>query len=118
MIRPEKLAALKELMLTLNIREHDLTEKFIRGSGNGGQKINKTNNCVYIRHIPSGIGVKCQISRSREDNRFFARRELCEAYQQVQLGLRTVKTQAIEKMRKQKRTKARKQKKKRISLTD
>lgn len=46
------------------------------GSGPGGQKINKTSNCVQLRHIPTGLSVKCQETRSREENRRIARRIL------------------------------------------
>lgn len=53
MVRPEKLAALRERMEALGIREQDLEESFVRGSGRGGQKVNKTNNCVYLRHTPT-----------------------------------------------------------------
>src|SRR6185436_10588305 len=45
---------------TLGIHESDLIEKFILGSGKGGQKVNKTSSCVYLKHIPTGIEVKCQ----------------------------------------------------------
>ena len=48
------------------------------GSGKGGQKINKTNNCVYLTHVPSGIVVRCHCEREREINRYLARRTLCE----------------------------------------
>ena len=86
MVRPEKLAALRERMEDLGIREQDLEESFVRGSGRGGQKVNKTNNCVYLRHTPTGIAVKCHADRSRELNRFLARRELCDAVEQMQTG--------------------------------
>lgn len=109
MIRPEKLAELKNRMEELGIREEDFVEKFVKGSGRGGQKLNKTNNCVYLRHIPSGIGVKCQMERSREINRFLARREICDTYEAVIKGEKSVKRQAIEKMRRQKRRKSRRQ---------
>jgi len=65
-------------MKRLGIREDDIIEKFILGSGKGGQKINKTASCVYLRHLPTGIEVKCQRSRSRALNRFLARRTLCD----------------------------------------
>ena len=110
MIRPEKRLALEQKMLALGLLEKDLLEKFILGSGKGGQKINKTHNCVYLKHEPSGISLKCQMDRQREINRFLARRELCEVYEQVLLGKRSVKSQAIEKMRRQKQRKNRKQK--------
>ena len=66
MVRPEKLAALRERMEALGIREQDLEESFVRGSGRGGQKVNKTNNCVYLRHTPTGIAVKCHADRSAQ----------------------------------------------------
>lgn len=55
------------------INEEDIEETFIKGSGKGGQKINKTNSKVQLRHVPTGIVVDCQFSRSREDNRKKAR---------------------------------------------
>lgn len=109
MIRPEKIAELKIRMEELGIKEEDFVEKFVRGGGKGGQKINKTSNCVYLRHLPSGIGVKCQMDRSRELNRFLARREICDTLEAVIKGEKSVKRQAIEKMRRQKRRKSRRQ---------
>ena len=53
-------------MAALGISEGDLLEKFVRGSGAGGQKINKTSNCVFLKHLPSGVCIKCQMDRSRE----------------------------------------------------
>jgi len=63
-------------MEALGIREKDIEEKFIRSSGRGGQKVNKTSTCVYLRHIPTGIEVKWMRERSQSLNRFLARREL------------------------------------------
>ena len=102
MVRPEKLAALRERMEDLGIREQDLEESFVRGSGRGGQKVNKTNNCVYLRHTPTGIAVKCHADRSRELNRFLARRELCDAVEQMQTGRCAARARVIQRMRKQK----------------
>jgi len=65
-------------MERLLICEADLVEKFVHGSGPGGQKINKTASCVYLRHIPSGIEVHCQESRSRDRNREIARERICD----------------------------------------
>jgi protein subunit release factor B len=67
---------LQEKMKSLGIREEDLQERFIRSSGAGGQKVNKTSSCVYLKHLPSGIAVKCMKDRSQSINRFLARREL------------------------------------------
>lgn len=79
-VTPQKLHELAERMRALGIRDADLEEKFVRGSGKGGQKVNKTNNCVCLTHLPSGIVVKCHREREREINRFLARRALCDEY--------------------------------------
>ena len=63
-------------MEELGIFEKDIEEKFVRSSGHGGQNVNKTSTCVYLKHIPTGIEVKCMKDRSQSINRFFARREL------------------------------------------
>ena len=72
----DKWTELTARMERLGIFEKDLIEKFILGSGSGGQKINKTSSCVYLKHLPTGIEVKCQGTRSRDLNRLYARREL------------------------------------------
>lgn len=77
-VTPQKLNELAERMRALGIRDADLEEKFTHGSGKGGQKVNKTNNCVCLTHVPSGIVVKCHREREREINRFLARRALCD----------------------------------------
>ncbi len=69
---------LREMMEVLGVREEDLAESFIRSSGKGGQHVNKTSTCVYLRHLPTGIEVKCGTDRSQSVNRFLARRELLE----------------------------------------
>jgi len=96
-------------MLTLGIREPELDEKFILGSGKGGQKVNKTSSCVYLRHGPTGLEVKCGRTRSREQNRFLARRELCDRLEARQRGAQSARRQAIEKIRRQKRRRSRRQ---------
>ncbi len=97
-------------MKALGVSEVELLEKFVRGSGAGGQKINKTSNCVFLKHLPTGVCIKCQMDRSREMNRFLARRELCEQLEMIRDGKATAKTQAIEKMRRQKRQRSRRSK--------
>lgn len=74
---------LAERMTRLGILEEDLEERFILGSGSGGQKINKTSSCVYLKHLPSGHEVSCQESRSREKNREIARGRLCEHFEKL-----------------------------------
>lgn len=107
---PEKIAALEARMEKLGITEETLTEKFIQGSGSGGQKINKTASCVYLKHSTSGIEVKCQQQRSRELNRFIARRELCERLEEIRDGKKSARQQAHEKIRRQKRRRSRRSK--------
>ena len=41
--------------IKFSVPERDIEEHFIKGFGPGGQKTNKTNNCVVIRHLPTGI---------------------------------------------------------------
>ncbi len=106
-ITSDKLAALEQRMAALGIAEADLLEKFVRGSGAGGQKINKTSNCVFLKHLPTGVCIKCQMDRSREMNRFLARRELCEQLEAIREGKAVAKTQAIEKMRRTNRPRSR-----------
>ena len=56
--------------------EEDLEEKFVKGSGNGGQKVNKTSNRVVLTHLPTQIRVECQDTRSLQQNRKIARKRL------------------------------------------
>lgn len=112
----DKRDALKQRMEKLGILEDDLTERFIRGSGHGGQKINKTSSCVYIQHVPTGIEIKCQAQRSREMNRFLARRELCERIEEIELGKKSARRQRDEKIRRQKRRRSRRQRQRDVTL--
>ena len=87
MIRQEKWDELRRKMGELGIYEEDLVEKFILGSGRGGQNLQKTSSCVYLKHLPTGIEIKCQRERSRDMNRYFARRELCEKIETQRVNL-------------------------------
>lgn len=64
---------LEKKMLALGVREEDIVESFIRSSGPGGQNVNKTATCVYLKHLPTGLEVKCQRQRSQLLNRNLAR---------------------------------------------
>jgi len=103
---------LKKKMLSLDVNEADIQEKFIKGSGAGGQKINKTSSCVYLKHIPSGIEVKCQKSRSLEENRFLARRILVSKIEAKVLKRKSEKAKQIDKLRKQKKKRSKRAKEK------
>jgi protein subunit release factor B len=107
---PSKQQALEARMLRLGINDSNLVEKFVLGSGKGGQKVNKTSSCVYLRHVPTGIEVKCQQGRSRELNRFMARRELCDRIAERVTGEVTRRQAEAEKIRRQKRRRSRRQK--------
>ena len=66
--------------------DSELIENFLKGSGPGGQKINKTSSAVQLKHIPTGIVVKYQDTRSREINRKMARRILQDRIEELELG--------------------------------
>jgi protein subunit release factor B len=112
MVTQKKREDLQERMTKLGILDDDLIEKFILGSGSGGQKINKTNSCVYLKHSPSEIEVKCQRSRSQDMNRFLARRELCDKLEEKLFKKTSERQQAFEKIRRQKKRRTRKSKEK------
>lgn len=111
-IKKEKQDDLQLRMESLGIKEDDLIEKFILGSGRGGQNLQKTSSCVYIKHVPTGIEVKCQKSRSRDINRYQARKLICEKIEAQVYKIKTEKQSEHEKIRRQKRRRTRKQKEK------
>lgn len=102
-------------MQHLGIQESDIIEKFILGSGSGGQKINKTSSCVYLKHVPSGLEVKCQANRSRDLNRLYARRELCAKMEERLFKEKSSKQQEFEKIRRQKRKRSKRSKEKMLA---
>jgi len=112
MVRADKWKKLTESMKKLHIHEADLVEKFILGSGKGGQKLQKTASTVYLKHLPSGLEIKCQESRSREDNRYLARERLCEKLQAQFTDEKTKEQQRIEKIKRQKKRRSRRSKQK------
>ena len=102
-----KLDALEKKMKRLRIHKDDLVEKFVLAAGRGGQKLNKTASCVYLKHKPTGIAIKCQQSRSREVNRFFARKALCERIAYSMHRETTDRQRLAEKVRRQKKRRSR-----------
>ncbi len=76
------MTTLEQRMKRWKILEEDLDERFVLGSGAGGQKINKTSSCVYLKHLPTGVEVSCQETRSREKNREIARDRLCDHFEE------------------------------------
>ncbi len=115
-VSPKKEKALLERMRELNVTENDLDEQFIRSSGPGGQKVNKTSSCVCLRHIPTDITVKYQRERSQALNRFFARRTLLDKIELLQKGFIKEDKKRIEKIKSQKRKKSQRTKEKLSAL--
>lgn len=105
-VSEEKNRWLQLQMEQLDIREQDIEEKFVRSSGKGGQKVNKTSSCVYLMHKPTRIEVKCMKDRSQSLNRFLARRELIEKIKKLR-GLPTTEDVERERIRKQKQKRKR-----------
>ncbi|HOE79812.1 MAG TPA: peptide chain release factor-like protein [Smithellaceae bacterium] len=111
-VSPEKLKELDLRMQVLGVSEDDFEETFIRSSGPGGQKVNKSSSCVYLVHIPTGLSVKCQRERSQSLNRFLARRLLLDKIEKQQKSFIAAEKEKIEKIRRQKRKRSKRAKEK------
>ncbi len=96
-------------MQRAGVSEADLQEQFVLGSGSGGQKINKTSSAVRLTYLPTGLQVKVQSHRFREDNRWLARRALAEKILEEREGIKSARQQEREKIRRQKRRRSRRQ---------
>ncbi len=68
----------EKLINFLILNEDDLEEKFVRSQGPGGQNVNKVATCVQLKHIPTGIEVKCSAGRTQATNRTKARKILAQ----------------------------------------
>jgi protein subunit release factor B len=109
-VSPEKENALRKRLEGLEIHEKDIRESFIRSRGRGGQKVNKSSTCVYLRHVPTGTEVKCQRARSQGLNRYYARQLLCTKIERLIRGREGKKEQEIAKIRRQKRKRSKRAK--------
>ena len=107
-IKPEKTKALKNEMDSLGIHDEDLEETFILAPKKGGQKVNKTSSCVFLLHKPTDISVKCFDDRSRELNRYHARKLLCDKIKEHVFCEKTEKQKKLDKLKKQKKRRHRK----------
>ncbi len=106
-VTDKKQAELEARMAALGLREEDFEEKYVRSSGPGGQKVNKTSSCVVLKHAPSGLEVKMQKERSQPLNRYHARKRLCELMEERTLGSQSPAALKAEKIRKQKQRRRR-----------
>jgi len=96
-VSPKKIEELAERMRHWGVKAADLQERFVRGSGKGGQKVNKTNNCVCLIHLPSGMVIRCHRERVREINRFLARRALCDELEYRATGIRVIRKSSTQR---------------------
>lgn len=97
-------------LAALGVSLADVEERFIRGSGPGGQKINKTSSTVCLRHRPTGLEVRCQRERSQSANRELAWTELCTKLEERSRSTLAAKVEARETERRRTRQKSRGQK--------
>jgi len=110
-VTPKKQEELEARMAKVGLREQDLLEKFIHSGGPGGQRVNKTSSCVYLKHLPTGLEVKMQKERQQRLNRYYARKRLCEILEERYFGVQSPAAQKAEKVRKQKQRRRRRARK-------
>lgn len=114
MVSKEKQESLQRRLEELQIKEEDLEEKFTLSSGKGGQNINKNATCVFLKHLPTKIFVKCQKERTLALNRYYARKLLCEKIEEIYYKKESARQKEIHKIRNQKKRRSRKTQKKLI----
>ncbi|GBE05587.1 MAG TPA: peptide chain release factor-like protein [Nitrospirae bacterium] len=114
-VSPEKEKALKAKLSSLGIYEKDIRESFIRSRGRGGQNVNKTSTCVYLKHRPTGIEVKCRKTRSQGLNRYHARLLLYTKIERLIKGKKSEEEQRLAKLRRQKRKRSKRAKEKMLA---
>jgi len=106
---PDKFQALAE---ELKIDPEDISEAFTRGTGSGGQKINKTSICVELTHVPTGITVRVQKHRQQSANRISAYKLLISKIETKVKGKKSEKAKKLFKLRKQKKRRSKRAKQK------
>lgn len=117
-IQQRKLDLLNQRFVALSIDEADIEESFIRGSGSGGQKINKTNSCVQLKHIPTGTIITCQDGRSQAQNRYLARVWLADRIAKDQKQKRLAEGREQHRKNQSKRDKTAKKKQKETQMRE
>ena len=102
-VSPEKERVLRAKLDSLGIYEKDIEESFVRSGGKGGQHVNKVATCVYLKHLPTAIEVKCQKARTQGLNRYYARELLFEKLERSIKGKKSEQEQQRAKIKRQKR---------------
>ena len=97
-------------LAALGLRGEDVDERFVRGTGPGGQKINKTSSTVWLRHRPTGVEARCQDQRSQAANRLAAWADLAAKLEERTRLAAQAREQAREAERRRTRQKSRGQK--------
>ena len=97
-------------LAALGVRPGEVDERFVRGSGAGGQKINKTSSTVWLRHRPTGVEARCQQERSQAANRELAWADLCGKLEGRRQAAAAARQDDRERDRRRKRPKTRGQK--------
>ncbi len=115
-VSPKKQKDLQNKMESLGIKEKDIEEKFIRSGGKGGQNVNKCSTCVYLKHIPTGLSVKCQKERMQGLNRFIARRLLANKIENIIKKNESEEKKRIARIRKQKQKRSKRAKEKILKI--
>ncbi len=110
---PEQYQALAD---KLHIFPADIEEQFVRGSGKGGQKINKTSSTVLLKHLPTGIEVRCQKHREQSKNRLSAYKLLIQKIDERVRGKASLQAKKIFKLKKQKQKRSKRAKEKILAL--
>ncbi|KAL1999190.1 hypothetical protein VTN02DRAFT_4902 [Thermoascus thermophilus] len=111
-------AAAKPLPPRPTLNDEDIDGSYLKGSGPGGQKINKTNSAVQLIHKPTGIVVKCQATRSRSQNQKIAREILAEKVEALEKGERSRAAIKAERARRKKASRLKKSRRKYRALEE
>ncbi|KAL9137388.1 MAG: hypothetical protein Q9175_001403 [Cornicularia normoerica] len=114
----QNVAAAAQMPPRLVLKEEDIEEAFLKGSGPGGQKINKTASAVQLKHVPTGMTIKSQATRSRSQNRKIARRLLAEKIEAAEKGPESRTALKADIERKKKASKSKKARRKYKTLQD
>lgn len=97
------------------LKEEELEENFVKGSGPGGQKVNKTACVCMLRHIPTGIIIKCQDERNLHKNREKARQMMISKLDEHYNGEMSVSAQ-LKRIQERKKLKAQQKSQKRKTM--